>query len=742
MTHDFRRRLLACGAAVAVVGVVTLLGWVFGPEHLAAFVISSILIVIAVLGIWGIRVRSARPVGNDLKRAEQQNRRVEQKSGTSAAELQSINVTLERRVHERTIELERSRDHLEHFFTISTSLQDPDNFEKTLDLILGFCETQGYHQAMICLVDKDAGVIRAVKALGTMTGIVGLTVRALDGNDILAVAVRGGRTLVVADSIHDDRTDKFAAVKAGVRGLIVVPLISGAEVIGTLQVGSRTALNPSPAEIRTLENLGSHAARALSGLAQLKEVRRLNTQLEERNRQLQKLADDLAARAESEVKAHDALKDSEARFQAILDNSPAIVYVKDTEGRFRLINRSFETRFRFSRDQVIGRTNHDLFPSEWADAMRANDQKVLNQHLPLEFEEEVALPDGVHTYLSIKFPLSDSAGVTYSVCGIDTDITERKKAEEIVRHTAEELARSNQQLQKLAAEVQESARSEHEAHESLKRAQGQMVQAEKLAAIGQLVAGVAHEINNPLSFVSNNVAVLQRDVGALRQLLLLYQEAETVLATTQPELKARIAELADRIDLTYTLENLDRLMVRSRDGLKRIQQIVKDLRDFARLDESDLHEIDLNAGIESTVNIIQGQAKQQQVALQLQLEPLPPVTCYPAKINQVVLNLVANAIDATPAGGKVTVSSSPKDRGVELCVADTGTGIDPAIRDKIFDPFFTTKPQGKGTGLGLSISYGIVRSHGGKIDLESAPGKGTCFRIWLPLRAKMMGKES
>src|SRR5262249_29953859 len=159
---------------------------------------------------------------------------------------------------------------------------------------------------------------------------------------------------------------------------------------------------------------------------------------------------------------------------------------------------------------------------------------------------------------------------------------------------------------KLAAEQRETAASERQAHQQLKKAQSQLVQSEKLAALGQLVAGVAHEINNPLSFVSNNVAGLQRDVRALRDLLALYQQAEVRLKPLQAELAARIDGLGQSIDLKYTLENLDGLMARSRDGLKRIQQIVKDLRDFARLDESDLQEIDLNTGIESTINIIRG----------------------------------------------------------------------------------------------------------------------------------------
>jgi len=235
--------------------------------------------------------------------------------------------------------------------------------------------------------------------------------------------------------------------------------------------------------------------------------------------------------------------------------------------------------------------------------------------------------------------------------------------------------------------------------------------------------------------VTNNLAVAQRDFEAVASLLSLYRKADVDIADAQPELAAQIAAGAERIDLDYTLGNLGPLFARSRDGLKRIRQIVEDLRTFARLDESDLHEVDINPGIESTANIIRGRARKKNIDIVLALEPIPTIACYPGKVNQVVMNLLSNAIDASPASSQVLCRTAPgDDGGVVIEVIDSGTGIDPAIVDRLFDPFFTTKPQGEGTGLGLSISYGIVQDHGGSISVSSTPGAGARFTVRLPPR--------
>ena len=305
-----------------------------------------------------------------------------------------------------------------------------------------------------------------------------------------------------------------------------------------------------------------------------------------------------------------------------------------------------------------------------------------------------------------------------------------------------ELTRLNKELNSQAAALAKLAASEREArlelertHQELKSAQSQLVHSAKLASLGQLVAGVAHEINNPLAFVSNNLAVLRRDTEPLPELFQLYQEATELAAQRRPDLARRIHELADQIDLPYLRDNLEGMLTRSYQGLKRIQQIVLDLRHFAHLDQGVCaEETDLNANITSTLNLIRGWTEIQRVALELDLATLPPVTCSPVKINQVILNLCVNAIDACSEGGKVIVRTRPAAGGVVIQFVDTGHGIDPAIQDRIFDPFFTTKPPGKGTGLGLSISHAIVEEHGGTIEVESTPGQGACFTVRIPLQ--------
>jgi signal transduction histidine kinase len=301
-----------------------------------------------------------------------------------------------------------------------------------------------------------------------------------------------------------------------------------------------------------------------------------------------------------------------------------------------------------------------------------------------------------------------------------------------VEERTADLSRANAELGRSLRETRAAHEALQEAHRDLKEAQGRMLQQAKMASLGQTAAGVAHEINNPLAFVTNDLAVLKREVSGLHDLLCLYQQAEETLAEYEHVLHAKIVNLAEEVDLPFVLENLDGLVDRSRGGLRRIQMIVQGLRDFAHLDEADYQQADLNAGVRSTVDLMRTLAQGRQVVLETDLAPIPLLNCYPAKLNLVLQSLISNAIDASPPGGRVVVSTRIDGPGIEVEVADNGSGIPVEIRDKVFDPFFTTKPIGQGTGLGLSISYGIVKDHGGTIDFESIPDRGTRFSIRLP----------
>ena len=419
-------------------------------------------------------------------------------------------------------------------------------------------------------------------------------------------------------------------------------------------------------------------------------------------------------------RAQAVMRHAEQRYRAVVEQTAEGIYLLDASNK-----RIVESNPAFAR--LLGYTPAEaaqLSVYDFVDHPRASiDLRIaetLIQGHSVFGERQYKRKDGTDVDVQANACVITCDGQPL-LCTVVHDITRRKKAEREIQY-------KNQQLEEIA-------QSERLALAELKQTQSHLVQTEKLAGLGQMVAGVAHEINNPLSFVSNNVAVLQRDLAAIRKLLEFYQQADALIEAGNKELLEEIRDLAERIDLPYTLKNSDDLMARSREGLRRIQQIVKDLREFARLDESDLHEVDINEGIASTVNIIRGTAKKHQVEVEMDLQPMPLFACYPAKLNQVIMNLLSNAIDASNENTRVTVrTSSQENGGIEIQVEDQGSGIPPEKISRIFDPFYTTKPPGKGTGLGLSISYGIVQDHGGKIEVQSEPGKGTCFTIRLPKR--------
>jgi two-component system NtrC family sensor kinase len=259
----------------------------------------------------------------------------------------------------------------------------------------------------------------------------------------------------------------------------------------------------------------------------------------------------------------------------------------------------------------------------------------------------------------------------------------------------------------------------------LRETQAALVQTEKLASLGRLAAGVAHEINNPIAYVTNNLVVIRRDTHAALAALDAYRRGDA----------AEGAQLEEKADIGYLRENFTRTCDKTLEGLQRVRDIVRNLRDFARLDEAEFKEADLNTALKSTIEIVRHQIKEKSIRLETNFDPLPSVLCHPGKINQVFLNLLVNAIQACSQGGVVATRTRAEPDRVVVEVQDNGCGISPEHKMRLFEPFFTTKPIGQGTGLGLSVSFGIVRDHGGAIDVESEVGRGSTFRVRLPLKA-------
>ena len=322
---------------------------------------------------------------------------------------------------------------------------------------------------------------------------------------------------------------------------------------------------------------------------------------------------------------------------------------------------------------------------------------------------------------SLRHGHSDGAPGAVPVAG-DDEIGQMARAVEQFQQDRWQLALAHEALQA------ERARQEQLLHE-LAQAQGQLLQSEKMASIGQLAAGVAHEINNPVSFVNANLGSLQRYVAGLLDMVSAYEQYEVELA---PATRAALAQIKQTADLDYVREDMPALLAESLDGLQRVKSIVQGLKEFSHVDEAQVQRANLETYLETTVKIVWNELK-YKVELVREYGGIPEVDCMPAQLSQVFMNLLVNAGQAIKEHGRITLRTGHDTRNVWVEVEDTGSGIRPEHLSRIFDPFFTTKPVGQGTGLGLSISYGIVRKHGGQIEARSALGSGTCFRVTLPL---------
>ncbi|MBW8892673.1 MAG: PAS domain-containing protein [Burkholderiales bacterium] len=396
---------------------------------------------------------------------------------------------------------------------------------------------------------------------------------------------------------------------------------------------------------------------------------------------------------------------------AVLDHADVgIALTRD--GRFELVSQQFCCVFQDDRANFLGKSIRTIYASGHAHGATSEQaQLALLEQDTFDGEFELMRGNGQQFWARVRgravAPGDSSQGTIWTV----EDVTEIREKRERLLRTNEELAELNQ---KLAA------------------AQEQLVQSEKLASIGQLAAGVAHEINNPVGFISSNIKTLDKYLVDVFRLLAACEECE--LHQDASPAAGRLAALRAEVELDYLKEDIPALMDETRGGLERVRKIVQDLKDFSHVDAHHQWEwADLHKGIDSTLNIVNSEIKYRAEVVKA-YGVLPEVLCLPFELNQVFMNLLVNAAHAvTQERGTVTIRTGAGNGHVWVEVEDNGCGIPADNLRRIFDPFFTTKPVGKGTGLGLSLSYGIVKKHGGRIDVDSEVGRGTRFRVTIPI---------
>jgi signal transduction histidine kinase len=292
-------------------------------------------------------------------------------------------------------------------------------------------------------------------------------------------------------------------------------------------------------------------------------------------------------------------------------------------------------------------------------------------------------------------------------------------------------------VEERTVELSESNHELNKTLEDLKQTQTQLVESEKMASLGQLTAGIAHEINNPINFVTSNINPLKRDIEMVLDALAMI-ESVGMSDAPHADKQKKINDYKEELDFDYLKVEIKHLIKGINEGANRTAEIVKGLRIFSRLDEDDLKKADLNEGLESTMVIINNLLN-NKIKVIKQYGVLPAVECYPGKLNQVFLNIISNAVYAVQkkfgeqTGGEITITTTHDEESVFIKIKDNGTGMDAQTQKKVFEPFFTTKDVGEGTGLGMSIAYNTIKKHNGQILINSTFNEGTEFTLQIPI---------
>ncbi len=445
------------------------------------------------------------------------------------------------------------------------------------------------------------------------------------------------------------------------------------------------------------------------------------------------------------------------QLRTIIDNLPDLIYIKDRESKFLNVNKKLIQHFgKKNLNEVIGKTDHDYYPEEYANKYRSDEKNILKTGSGMINKEEPCINSkGEKIFLSTtKVPLKDMSGNIVSIVGIGKDVTYKKQAEMKLKFQAEnlkevntlleektifieelnrELNISNKNLESANKILQDRKEELETALEQLKSAQTQLIHSEKMASLGVLTAGIAHEINNPVNFIYAGVTSVMKDFEDIKmvcdQVNQLNKKTKDVISLVN-----NIIDLKNKYEFSIAFQAIEETLKDIKLGATRISEIVRGLSRFTRMETEHWKKTNLHEELENVLILLKNRYKNRINIKRNYYKNLPHADCYPGKINQVFMNMINNAIDAIgDYKGTITIKTDCTPNKALISIKDSGTGIKEENKLKIFDPFFTTKDVGFGMGLGLAISYTIIKEHNGDIKVNSKPGKGTEMIITIPL---------
>lgn len=460
----------------------------------------------------------------------------------------------------------------------------------------------------------------------------------------------------------------------------------------------------------------------------------INEELKSTNEELADKNDILNEEITKRIEAQLMLEESENKFRSFIEQSTEGIALIDETGKIADWNKGMESIFRISKNEIINtfiwEFDYRFLPEKRKTAEQFEELKnSILEYLSNIDKTKVMTVEGVfHTmelkqkYLNVTiFPVITQK---HKYVGrIVRDITGIRRAQEEIEKQSEELRFINENLEQQKTQLEKTL-------SELQKTQAQLIQSEKMASLGVLTAGVAHEINNPVNYINTALEGLKI---TLADFLEIFHKYEEINIDNVDQKISEVNALKKKLDYNLLQEGINILLNNMQTGIERITEIVKSLRTFARVEENELKYSNIHELLDTTLVMLHNQYK-NRIEIIKDYGVIPSVNCYPGKLSQVFMNLLSNAIHAIPQKGKITIKTriSPDNSLLTISVKDTGIGIPEQVKSKIFEPFFTTKEAGKGTGLGLSITYGIIQQHRGNIEVESKDGNGTEFLITLP----------